>query len=64
MNFMEALDHLASGYYITLPEWGGYWYAEPSGNIAVRTRDGETFTDPWIVRFHRRTDWIATLPEV
>lgn len=65
MSFEEAMDALAAGHKVKLPEWIGYWFIDQNERaldkrIKVYDRHGDVLDTPYMGDYRGRTDWTIT----
>jgi hypothetical protein len=60
MTYAEAMADIYLGKMVKLPEWTGYWFKGPQGNILVMTRKGDVLDTPHLEDYKGRTDWEET----
>lgn len=64
LTIKEALDALAAGKKVKLPEWTGYWFnstvGTPTCTIMVMTKNGDILDSPWLEELQDRKDWQIT----
>lgn len=60
MNYIQALEAMASGDKIKLPEWQGYWFKDTDGILKVVTKKGDIVETPELLYHKNRADWRIT----
>lgn len=56
MNFTQALEAMASGKKVKLPEWQGYWFMR-GVEVKVFSSNGDILDTPWFDKYDMRTDF-------